>query len=106
MDFDIQKLEIKKTVISDSYFSRCKYIKYSEKMHKIPFFFFLSFFVAVCKQLYYWFYWYIWTTSREFEPWICWGEYIPFLRPVTAFGRTKIGTQILIDQLKINIDTV
>ena len=29
------------------------------------------------------------------------GEYRPFLRSVTAFGRTKIGAQILIDQLKI-----
>ena len=77
-------MEIKKTVISDSHFSRCKYIKYSEKKHKIPFFFFFE----------------------GFEPWICWGEYIPFLRPVTGFRRTKIGAQILIDQLKINIDTV
>ena len=34
------------------------------------------------------------------------GEYRPFLRSVTAFGSTKIGAQILIDQLKINIDTV
>ena len=45
-------------------------------------------------------------TSREFEPWIWRGEYRPFLRSVTAFGRTKVGTQILIDQLKTNIDTV
>ena len=29
------------------------------------------------------------------------GEFISFLRSVTAFGRTKIGAQILIDQLKI-----
>ena len=29
------------------------------------------------------------------------GEYRPYLRSVTAFGCTKIGTQILIDQLKI-----
>ena len=29
------------------------------------------------------------------------GEYRPFLRSVTAFGRTKIGAQILINQLKI-----
>ena len=37
---------------------------------------------------------------------ICWmstgmGEYRPFLRSVTAFGRTKISAKILIDQLKI-----
>ena len=30
----------------------------------------------------------------------------PFLGSVTAFGRTKIGTQILTGQLKINVDTV
>ena len=35
-------MEIKKTVISDSHFSRCKYIKYSKKMHKIAFFFLVS----------------------------------------------------------------
>ena len=29
------------------------------------------------------------------------GGYRPFLRSVTAFGRTKIGAQILIDQLQI-----
>ena len=29
------------------------------------------------------------------------GEYRPFLRSVTAFWRTKIGAQILLDQLKI-----
>ena len=29
------------------------------------------------------------------------GEYRLFLRPVTAFGCTKMGAQILIDQLKI-----
>ena len=29
------------------------------------------------------------------------GEYRPFLRSVIAFGRTKIGAQILLDQLKI-----
>ena len=29
------------------------------------------------------------------------GEHSPSLRLVTAFGRTKIGAQILIDELKI-----
>ena len=29
------------------------------------------------------------------------GEYKSFLRLVTAFERTKIGAQILIDQLKV-----
>ena len=29
------------------------------------------------------------------------GEHRPFLRSVTTFGCTKIGAQILIDQLKI-----
>ena len=29
------------------------------------------------------------------------GEYRPFVRSVTAFGRTKIGAQTLIDQLTI-----
>ena len=34
------------------------------------------------------------------------GEYRLFFRLVTAFEHTKIGAQILIDQLKINIDAV
>ena len=34
------------------------------------------------------------------------GEYRSFLRLVTTFGGTKISVQILIHQLKINIDTV
>ena len=33
------------------------------------------------------------------------GEYRPFLRSLTAFGHTKISTQILIYQLRYNIDT-
>ena len=32
---------------------------------------------------------------------ICRGKYRPFLRSVTAFGRTKIGAQILKNQLKM-----
>ena len=34
------------------------------------------------------------------------GEYMLFLRSVTTLGHTKVGIEILIDQQKINIDTV
>ena len=34
------------------------------------------------------------------------GEYRLLLRSVTTLGYAKVGTQILIDQQKINIDTV
>ena len=37
-------------------------LKIEKKCTKILFFFWVSLPVTVCKQLYYWFYWYIWTS--------------------------------------------